>query len=265
VFGERKRWQKSLVRVSRQMLDVHRIRKCFGGITAVDDVSFTVQTHSITGLIGPNGSGKTVTFNLITGLSYLETGVIRFQGGRLSGLPPYEITRRGIGRTFQNLKVFSEFSVEENLFVMGQPRDMRRCASSIFRRSRSIASGTKVEELLRLVNLWDKREEPAGSLSYGQQKLLSFVALMAMRPEPELILLDEPMAGVNPTMITTLVRLIRSFREGGKTFLIIEHDMRVVMDLCDTIVVLDHGRKIEEGPPDKIQRSERVIEAYFGH
>jgi ABC-type branched-subunit amino acid transport system ATPase component len=240
------------------MLELRDVSKRFGGISAVDRLSLAVRDHSITALIGPNGSGKTVTFNLITGLSRLDQGEIRFDGRRIDGLTPDRIALRGIARTFQQLKLFPEFSVVESLAILQQPRQLgRRLAVPDH-----LPSGA--QELLEFVGLWGKRTEAAGSLSYGQQKLLALVGLLTMEPRPSLILLDEPMAGINPTLITTLVRLIRTYRERGRTFLIIEHDMGVMMDLCETMIVLDHGRKIAEGPPDAIRADANVIEAYFG-
>jgi ABC-type branched-subunit amino acid transport system ATPase component len=246
------------------MLEVAGLTKRFGGISAVDDVSFTVSEQSITALIGPNGSGKTVTFNLITGLSRLDAGQITFRGARIDGCSPDQIALRGIARTFQHLKVFPEFTVGENLALVRQARPLASSLGSILPGRTPMGEAGDTEELLAFVGLAAKRNHPAGSLSYGQQKLLALVALLTMEPRPSLILLDEPMAGINPTLITTLVELIRTYRARGRTFLIIEHDMGVVMDLCERLIVLDHGRKIAEGRPDEIRANADVIEAYFG-
>lgn len=246
------------------MLELRDVSKHFDGISAVDRLSLAVRAHSITALIGPNGSGKTVTFNLITGLSRLDHGEIRFDGLRIDGLTPDRIALRGIARTFQQLKLFPEFSVVETLAILQQPRGLGRSLASLRRRPVPGRLPSGAQELLESVGLWGKRTEAAGSLSYGQQKLLALVGLLTMEPRPSLILLDEPMAGINPTLITTLVRLIRTYLERGRTFLIIEHDMGVMMDLCETMIVLDHGRKIAEGPPDAIRADPGVVEAYFG-
>ncbi len=246
------------------MLELREVSKRFGGISAVDRLSFAVREQSITALIGPNGSGKTVTFNLITGVSRLDQGEVRFNGARIDGLTPDRVALCGIARTFQHLKLFPEFSVVETLAFVQQPRHLLASLASLRPGRPPGRRASDAQELLEFVGLWTKRTERAGNLSYGQQKLLALVGLLTMEPRPALILLDEPMAGINPTLITTLIRLIRTWRERGRTFLIIEHDMGVMMDLCETMVVLDHGRKIAEGPPDAIRTDANVIEAYFG-
>jgi branched-chain amino acid transport system ATP-binding protein len=246
------------------MLEISGVTKRFGGISAVDDVSFAVREGLITALIGPNGSGKTVTFNLITGISRLDGGQIRFRGERIDGLRPDRIALCGIARTFQQLKVFPEFTVTENLALVRQARPLGASLGSLLPGRTAVPEALDTEELLAFVGLVGKRDHLAGSLSYGQQKLLALVGLLTMEPRPSLILLDEPMAGINPTLITTLVELIRTYRARGWTFLIIEHNMGVVMDLCERLIVLDHGRKIAEGRPEEIRENLDVIEAYFG-
>jgi ABC-type branched-subunit amino acid transport system ATPase component len=230
------------------LLEVDRIRKSFGGVTAVQEVSLTLLPGRIYGLIGPNGSGKTTLFNCITGIEAADSGRITFRGARIDGLKPYRIALQGIGRTFQIIRVFPELSALENLLVV--TRGPRHDAEA---RARQLLAFVKLERLAG---------EFAGNLSYGQQKLVEFTRMLMT--DPALVLLDEPAAGVNRTLLNDLLEAVRRLRDQGKTVLLIEHDMKVVMGLCETVFVLDHGEKIAEGPPGVIQADERVIEAYFG-
>jgi ABC-type branched-subunit amino acid transport system ATPase component len=230
------------------ILDVREVTKRFGGVTAVNRCSLSFTAGKIHGLIGPNGSGKTTLFNCITGLERLQGGEIRFKGKRIDGLKPHQVARRGIGRTFQVIRVFPELTAFENLLaVTNEPIEAAR---------------HKAEELLGFVTLTRLKDEYAGNLSYGQQKLLEFIRVLMT--DPELILLDEPAAGVNRTLLNELLAALARLRDQGKTIIIVEHDMKVVMGLCETVYVLDYGEKIAEGPPSVIQSNERVIEAYFG-
>jgi ABC-type branched-subunit amino acid transport system ATPase component len=229
-------------------LEVQELRKSFGGVTAVHGVSLALEPGRIYGLIGPNGSGKTTLFNCITGVERRDAGRVFLDGERVDGLKPYQIALRGVGRTFQVIRVFPELTALENLLV-------------VTRNNRDEAEG-RARELLRFVNLERLAGEYAGNLSYGQQKLVEFIRTL-MR-DPSLILLDEPAAGVNRTLLNDLLQAVRQLRDRGKTVLLVEHDMKVVMGLCETVFVLDHGEKIAEGPPGVIQADERVIEAYFG-
>ncbi len=230
------------------VLEIDGLSKRFGGVTAVDNVSLSLEPGRIYGLIGPNGSGKTTLFNCITGVERCQAGRVVFNGERIDGLKPYEIARKGIGRTFQVIRVFPELSALENLLVVT--------------RGSLAAAEARALELLRFVKLEGLRDEYAGNLSYGQQKLVELVRVL-MR-DPSLILLDEPAAGVNRTLLNDLLDAVRRLRDEGKTVLLVEHDMKVVMGLCEAVFVLDHGEKIAEGPPGVIQADERVIEAYFG-
>ncbi|HEU5195631.1 MAG TPA: ABC transporter ATP-binding protein [Methylomirabilota bacterium] len=230
------------------VLAVEGVRKSFGGVAAVAGVSFTLEAGRIYGLIGPNGSGKTTLFNCITGLERIDAGQVRFQDARIDGLKPSRVARLGIGRTFQMIRVFPELTALENLLVV--TRGAREAAE---RRGR---------ELLQFVKLERLAGEYAGNLSYGQQKLVEFVRVLMT--DPTLILLDEPAAGVNRTLLNDLLAAVARLRDEGRTILLVEHDMKVVMGLCETVFVLDHGEKIAEGPPGLIQADERVIEAYFG-
>ena len=233
---------------SAAILDIKDVTKRFGGVTAVNRCSLSFAPGKIHGLIGPNGSGKTTLFNCITGLESIQGGEIRFKGKRIDGLKPYKVARRGMGRTFQIIRVFPQLTAFENLLAVtdGPIEEARQ----------------RAKELLTFVTLDRLRDEYAGNLSYGQQKLLEFIRVLMT--DPELILLDEPAAGVNRTLLNELLSALGRLRDQGKTIIVVEHDMKVVMGLCETVYVLDYGEKIAEGPPAVIQKNERVIEAYFG-
>jgi ABC-type branched-subunit amino acid transport system ATPase component len=230
------------------LLEVDGVVKRFGGVTAVNGVSLALAPGHIYGLIGPNGSGKTTLFNCITGVEQIDGGQIRFKGRRIDGLKPHQVFHQGIGRTFQVIRVFPELTALENLLVVTTNDYAAACA--------------RAEELLAFVKLTGLAGEFAGNLSYGQQKLVEFVRVLMT--DPELILLDETAAGVNRTLLNDLLEAVRTLRDRGKTVLLVEHDMKMVMGLCETVFVLDHGEKLAEGPPGLIQTDERVIEAYFG-
>lgn len=230
------------------ILEVRNVTKRFGGVTAVNRVSLSLEPGKIYGLIGPNGSGKTTLFNCITGIEPRDTGVIRFKRRRIDGLKPHQVFHLGLGRTFQVIRVFPELTALENLLVV---------TMGDYRRARA-----RAEEMLRFVKLESLAGEYAGNLSYGQQKLVEFVRVLMT--DPNLILLDEPAAGVHRSLLNELLDAVRALRDRGKTVFLVEHDMKVVMDLCETVFVLDHGDKLAEGPPAAIQTDERVIEAYFG-
>ena len=232
----------------KPLLRVDTVSVRFGGVRALDGVTCQVDAGEICGLIGPNGAGKTTLFNCITGVERLDSGRVILDGARVEGLKPWQIARRGVGRTFQVIRVFPELTALENLLVVTTgPHEAARA---------------RARELLSFVKLEGLADEYAGNLSYGQQKLVEFVRML-MR-DPSLILLDEPAAGVNRTLLNDLLDAVRRLRDQGKTVLLVEHDMKVVMGLCETVFVLDHGEKIAEGPPGVIQSDERVIEAYFG-
>lgn len=250
------------------LLKVNGISKYFGGLTAVDEAEFEIRDGEILGLAGPNGAGKTVTFDCITGQMMPDGGSVILDGEDITGYAPDAVARAGIGRTFQEVRVYNELTVRENLQFAAQNKQVGRMLSSIV--SGQAASdvdadiAARADEMLETVELDHLAIQPAESLSYGQKKILSFAAALMTHPEPELIMLDEPMAGVNPTMINKLAEYVRTFRKQGKTFLIVEHNMRLMADLCDRMVVLDAGRPIASGPPAEIQENEQVVEAYFG-
>jgi ABC-type branched-subunit amino acid transport system ATPase component len=212
--------------------------------------TFTVPRGKICGLIGPNGSGKTTTFNLLTGVIELDSGAVIYEGEDIAGLKPYQIFRKGITRTFQITRIFREMTVLENMLSVTGLAVPGRSARD------------RADELLALVNLSPLRAEYGGRLSYGQQKLLEFAR--ALMTDPDLILLDEPAAGVNRTLLQHLLEHIHRLHAQGKTIVIVEHDMSVIMNHCERIFVMDYGVKIAEGPPAAIQGNERVIDAYFG-
>jgi branched-chain amino acid transport system ATP-binding protein len=231
-------------------LDIHDLRKHFGAIRAVDGCSFKVPRGKISGLIGPNGSGKTTTFNLLTGVIPPDSGDVFYKGQNLTGLKPYQIFRLGISRTFQIVRIYREMTVFENLMSVSSLQTPEREARA------------RAEDLMEFVTLSKLRGEYGGNLSYGQQKLLEFAR--ALMSDPDLLLLDEPAAGVNRTLLNTLLDQIHRLQESGKTIVIVEHDMNVIMNHCEKIFVMDYGVKIAEGPPDEIKKDEQVLEAYFG-
>ncbi len=240
------------------LLEAVGVVRRFGGITALDGCSIRVPVGSITGLIGPNGSGKTTLFNVITGMDRAQAGEVRLRGERITGLPPSAICRRGLSRTFQITRLFWELTVLENMIVPVRKVGIRPLLGPGVLR----VEEERAEALLERFGLAHLRDEPARKLSFGQQKLLEFAAVLMA--QPEIVLLDEPMGGVNPTMIEFLMAVIRSLNDEGVTFLVVEHNMVAVMELCDRVVVLDQGREIVEGPPEVIQSDPRVLEAYLG-
>ncbi len=252
---------------STPILEIRDVVKNFGGIRAVNHCSFKMRQGTITGLIGPNGAGKTTLFNLITGFLQCTSGQVLFQGKRIDGLTPHKIFRHGIVRTFQIPRELKRMTVLENLMLIPGHQVGEYIWSSwllpwrVKRQEQEVEA--KALEVLRFVNLFDLKDEYAGNLSSGQKKLLELArTLMA---EPQLILLDEPGAGVNPTLMKELVDDIRrSCAEKGLTFLVIEHDMDLVMQLCNPIIVMCNGENLVEGSPQEVQQDERVLEAYLG-
>ena len=230
----------------RPILEIQDVRKSFGGVHALAGCGFSVGEGEIVGLIGPNGSGKTTLFNTIVGYLPLDDGRILYRGENVTGLPPYQIARKGIGRTFQVTRIFPKMTLMENVTLP----------------TRNAAADDRAHELLELVGLTDLRDEYASDLSFGQQRLLSIIQVLML--DPGLILLDEPSAGVSPVMQKKLLELIHYLNEEGRTFLIIEHNMDVVMNNCERVVVLSMGEKIAEGSPEEVRRDEAVLTAYFG-
>ena len=233
-------------------LEIRDLKKHFGGIKAVDGCTFEVPRGKISGLIGPNGSGKTTTFNLLTGVLAADSGEVFYNGENIVGLKPHQIFNRGISRTFQITRIYREMTVFENMLSASSMKMPLKEARA------------RAAELMEFVTLTKLRGEYGGNLSYGQQKLLEFAR--ALMTDPDLILLDEPAAGVNRTLLNNLLEHIHHLQEDqGKTILIVEHDMNVIMNHCEKVFVLDYGVKIAEGLPESIQANEDVIEAYFGH
>ncbi|MDX6254655.1 MAG: branched-chain amino acid transport system ATP-binding protein [Frankiales bacterium] len=239
------------------LLEVDGITKVFGGVRAVDGCSLEVVEGTVTALIGPNGSGKTTLFNIITGYLEADSGQVSFAGKPVLGKDPGKLYRSGLSRTFQQARVFPQLSVQENLVIAAGYR-----WSQLFTRRVAADDRRRAAELLEEFRLAPVADLLAAELSYGQRKLLEFAAVLMS--DPRLVLLDEPTAGVNPVMIDTMERHIRSRHAAGITFLIVEHDMTFVMRLCDPVIVLDAGRQIFAGHPADVQNNPLVLDAYLG-
>ena len=245
------------------MLEIAHISKHFGGLKALEEITFHVKEKQIYGLIGPNGAGKTTLFNLITGFLPATHGSIQFLGNELTGLKAHKIAKLGIARTFQNIRLFGTMTVKENILVAQNIR-ARSGVTSLVQLFSAKERGFEEEadDLLRRMGLWEKRKEQSLSLAYGEQRRLEIARALAL--EPRLLLLDEPAAGMNEAETEDLLDRISEIRNTGKTVFLIEHDMNVVMGICDYISVLNFGELIAQGTPDEIQASEAVIEAYLG-
>ena len=248
------------------LLEVEDLTVRFGGITAVDGVSFSVDEGRIVGLIGPNGAGKTTCFGLITGFLAPSRGCVRFRGRPLTGLPPHRIAREGVARTFQQTSLFPRLTVHENVMIGQQARLLPRVWPALARtraqRRELAAVRGQADDVLARVAMSAARDVPARALSYGEQRHLAIAIALASRPT--LLLLDEPAAGLTPAEARRLMDLIEQVRQSGVTVLLVEHDMKVVMSICEHLVVLDHGQKIAEGAPREIRQRPDVIRVYLG-
>ncbi len=249
------------------LLDLNQVTVQFGGLKAVSDVSLQIHTGELVGLIGPNGAGKTTVFNLITGVYRPTMGSIRFANKAVSGQRPYKITARGIARTFQNIRLFGSLTVFDNVRAACNLHLRHGISQALLRGPKFSREEADIEgqvmELLEIFGLEKERDNHCRSLPYGDQRRLEIVRALATKPK--LLLLDEPAAGMNPTEKAELMKLIRFTQEKfGLAVLLVEHDMKVVMGICQRIVVLDYGKKIAEGPPEEIRCNPKVIAAYLG-
>lgn len=243
------------------MLEINGLSKHFNGVQAVQDVTFAIQSGTITSLIGPNGAGKTTLFNLICGFTEADSGLIRFCGTNLNGSVPHKIASMGIGRTFQNLRVIRRLSAFENVMLAFRNTGFTETLFSCFKRNAEVGNEDMAYELLDFVGLSDKADEPAGDLSYGQQKLLSLACCRALGSS--ILLLDEPVAGVNQEMIVLILRLLKELRNSGISVFLIEHNLDAVMEVSDRLIVMDEGRIIADGIPSAVRENPAVIEAYI--
>lgn len=252
--------------MSEMVLQTKNVVQRFGGLTAVNQVSMQIEKNQIVGLIGPNGAGKTTFFNVITGVNTPTEGSVHFMGEDITGVPAHQIVQRGIARTFQNIRLFKNMTAQENVIAGMHTQTKSTLIDAIFRTKRhkeeTRACEKKADDLLRLVGLYEYRYDLATSLPYGHQRRLEIARALASNPT--LLLLDEPAAGMNEQETAELLDFIGEIRDMGYTILLIEHDMKLVMSVCENIYVLDHGELIAQGEPDSIKSNPRVIEAYLG-
>jgi ABC-type branched-subunit amino acid transport system ATPase component len=243
------------------LLEVEGVSKAFGGLQALDVCSLSVEEGTVAGLIGPNGSGKTTLFNVMTGYEQVRQGTVRFKGASITNAPPDRVFKLGIGRTFQLTRIFARLTVLENMLVATQHRE--GWLGSVFRTSASLGpERERAMALLEFVGIDGLARQPAGILSYGQRKLLELAYVLVA--DPDVVLLDEPAGGVNPSLINHLAEKIRDLNRQGKTFLVVEHNMEFVMGICDSLTVMHQGSAIMTGSPAEVRAHPKVLDAYLG-